>query len=121
MRKHGALGLNCVCVVGVELLPPIAERWLVGLTVPQPGGVNAIARPEDMAAGDAFMCLHQIEPVFADDLGNGVGKAPVPVHPAKRQRPIRRINDFYMAIRRCRGSFVPGTREQGDIYLTRLA
>ena len=57
--------------------------------------MNAVARPEDMTTRNTLVRLHEIKAVFANDLGDGVGKAAIPVDPTEGQRAVRRIDDFH--------------------------
>jgi hypothetical protein len=120
MRKHGALGFNGISVVRIKLLPPVTNRGLIRLSMAQPGGVNAIARPEYVAARNTLMRLDQIESVFPNDPSYGIGKATISIDAAKRQLHISRVDDFYMAVACCWSAPLPRTRKQRDIYATLL-
>ena len=94
MHKHASLGLNGIGVIGIQPLPPAAKLGQTRLPMAQPGCMNTIARPENMATGNALVGLHQIKTIAANDIAHGFGKAAITIHPTKGQTFVRRVHNF---------------------------
>ena len=63
MGEHSALGLYGIRVVRIPLLPPVSEGSLICLAMTQPGGMNTIACPEDVAPRN--IADEQVSPALA--------------------------------------------------------